>query len=231
MPKTAVLVAYLLGLPLLSYGQAPAATPPDSATLPAPRVYVGLGLYISEYQPLSFDATRYAERLLPVQLTVGYQLRPRWAVQGSAAYSGYQSGYSQPASYPTPLPDVFTEFVLTSSRRNLSVAGLGRYTLTRKAARRLQADALGGATLVKQWFISGNYSDAPNGAGVYYLTGYTHRQVVGVLLTAGAALRYRLVPRLDATFEGTANVDLRGNFSGLSSSLALGLRYGFGKMQ
>jgi hypothetical protein len=50
-----------------------------------------------------------------------------------------------------------------------------------------------------------------------------------VLLTAGAALRYRLVLGLDAAFESTANVDLRGNFSGLSSSLALGLRYSFRK--
>lgn len=50
-----------------------------------------------------------------------------------------------------------------------------------------------------------------------------------MLLTAGAALRYRLVLGLDATFESTANVDSRGNFSGLSSSLALGLRYSFRK--
>jgi hypothetical protein len=190
---------------------------------------VGLGLYTSEYQPISFTRDFYGHRLLPLQLTLGYQLRPRLAVQASVAYSGSESGYSKFPSTPQPLPGLGDDFVVTSARHNLSVAVLGRYTLTRQAARRLQVDALAGATLAKQYFIKPEYSYPANGGGPYYITGYTHSQVTGVLLTAGAALRYRLVLGLDAAFESTANVDLRGNFSGLSSSLALGLRYSFRK--
>lgn len=131
----------LLSVPFLACGQ---------AAPPAARAYVGLGLYTSEYQPISFTRDFYGHRLLPLQLTLGYQLRPRLAVQASVAYSGSESGYSKFPSTPQPLPGLGDDFVVTSARHNLSVAVLGRYTLTRQAARRLQVDALAGATLAKQ---------------------------------------------------------------------------------
>ena len=81
----------LLGSPLPSLAQTSSDTP---AT---PRYYVGLGAYSSFYQSLghaSVGSNDYSFRL-PVQLTAGYQLSPRLAVQVGVAYSSTNYHYDQ----------------------------------------------------------------------------------------------------------------------------------------
>ena len=67
-----VLGILLLASSLTSYAQ---ATDPA----PAPRFYGGLGVYTSSHQNISSWGTNGTR--IPVQAVVGYQLRPRLAVQ------------------------------------------------------------------------------------------------------------------------------------------------------
>ena len=111
----------------------------------AHRFYGGLTVYSSSFQPLGGN---YYHTTVPVQAVVGYQLRPRWAVQVGAAYSGYRQEYSSLGRYAEPGGTNSYDFSYNGSyaMRKLSVALLGRYTLTRTPTHRLQVDALGGFT-------------------------------------------------------------------------------------
>jgi hypothetical protein len=197
-----------------------------------PRFYGGLGVYTSSHQNLGGwgDGAR-----IPVQALVGYQWRPRLAVQLGVAYSGNRSEYTYSTSYnpyyPSP-PTTLTDVVGTYTERSTTISLLARYTLTRKLAHRFQADALGG--------IKAEYSRYRD-VGTYTANNQTTPTVTpfdypatysSTLLSVGISLRYRVVSQLEAMYDFTFDqpVSNGGSRYGLrpSASMALGLRYRFG---
>jgi hypothetical protein len=218
--------ALLLSLPLASRAQSAEALP---------RYYVGLSAYSGTYQVLGGN---YLEgTTVPVQLTVGYQLRPRLAVQLGAAYSGNSYDYAGTGRYyssPAYLaPFFYYDYADHTTRRNTSVALLARYTLTRQPAHHLQFDLLGGVGLEVQKY---NYSEVrtdSDSARTVSKTNYSDRRYTGkeVLLMAGIGTRYRFGQRLEAVLDVTFGKSLWGELtnSRLTSTTALGLRYRFGR--
>lgn len=221
---------YLLGGALLS---APLVGHAQSSGLPAtPHFYGGLGVYSSSHQRLQWRNNDQAH--IPVQALVGYQLRPRLAVQLGLAYSGTSSDYAYSISYssyyPSP-PNTLIDFAGTYRKRSTTTTLLARYGLTRTAAHRFQADLLGGA---KYEYI--HYSD--NGSRT------THDQASPVTtayeypthdtqfaLSLGLGLRYRVAQRAEVTYDYTFDQPLHSSYydsRSLRAAMALGLRYHFG---
>lgn len=207
----------------------------------APRFYVGLGAYSSYYQPLgSQTAPSYTGQFrLPVQLTAGYQLRPRLALQLGVAYSGSTSHYAESTLYQnaTTGPNA-TYYNLDGdyTLRRATVSALARYTLTANPAHRLQFDALGGLTLERSSSRSRgtqtNYAAGTIASTSDYSFGYAQNTL---LLSGGVGARYRLSPRFELTYDFTVNKALTERYSPyysnniLTTSHALGLRYRFGR--
>ena len=125
-----------LALPLLGHAQ---ATAPEPA--PAPRFYVGLAAYSSDYQSIGSRRPGVTGFAVPLQLTAGYQLRPRLAVQVGLAYSGSSyayrgDGYFYNLNSPSNR-GIYYNYSGKSNIRAASASVLARYTLTRKAGHRL----------------------------------------------------------------------------------------------
>ncbi|HET9502882.1 MAG TPA: outer membrane beta-barrel protein [Hymenobacter sp.] len=229
MNYTRILGGFLLAAPLAGFAQATSPIPP--------RYYVGLAAYTSSYQPLGgnyFSGTR-----IPLQLTAGYQLRPRLAVQVGVAYSGLSYSYFNAGRYYTTSgaaasPYAYYEFQGRNQERNTSVALLARYTLTRKPQHRFQADLLGGFTLERERFnrlSTQTYSDSTRANVITENSDDTFRRN-NLLLTGGASARYRFGRHLEAVLDFTISqslTDSRNTYSRLTSATALGLRYRFGR--
>ena len=229
----------LLGTTLPALAQTtPAATPA------APRYFVGLGAYSSYYQPLG-GYTPYSSGgfRVPVQLTAGYQLSPRVAVQVGVAYSGGTSPYVLSTLYQNATTGPNTTYYTLDgdyTQRQTSVSALARYTLTANPAHRLQFDALGGFTLERRSSHSRgtqtNY--APGSAATTSDYDFGHAQNT-LLLTGGVGARYRLSSRFELTYDFTVNKALNDeknvygnsiNYTNyLTTSQALGLRFRFGR--
>lgn len=206
--------------PLLTRAQLP--TP----ATPAPHFYVGLAAYASNYLPLG--QTWRGGFPVPLQATVGYQLGARWALQASVAYSGRGNTY-EGTDYHYTTAGTYLPYTYSGQYRQrlLTASVLGRYTLTRQAAHRLQVDALGGLALVhtRSW---STYTQLDSAAAPFAET-YTYR-LNNLLLNAGLGLRYRLAPSLEATYNLLLGLPLSGYASGgLHPSMALGLQYRFGQ--
>jgi hypothetical protein len=212
-------------LPALGHAQAPA--------LPVPRYYVGLAAYSSAYQQLGGGV--YRTTRLPFQVSAGYQVRPRLAVQLGVAYSSASydnSGSGRYFPYLGPAGGVYQDYSYRGADRSTSLALLARYTLTRHLGQRVQVDALGGVTVeASHYTLTNAYSDSSQ-------VPVTHRYEGrgtdwGVLLTAGPSVRCRLAQHVDALLDFTLNYNLnRGNSPGsslLTGATALGLRYRFGR--
>jgi hypothetical protein len=205
---------------------------------PMPRFYVGVGAYSSYYQKLGGRPPGTTGFGVPVQLTVGYQLRPRWAVQLGLAHSGstaHDAGigyveYFDPGYHPS-------DYYYTEARtvRATSVSALARYSLTRHPAHRLQLDALGGLGLEHR-------SSYTRGTQTYSLGGgsddvsimpYSSQNTQNTfLLILGSAARYRLSPRFELNFDAAMNYATSSpsdQARTLTGSTALGLRYRFGR--
>ena len=216
----------LLTAPFQSFAQTTADSPPH-------RFYVGLGAYHSNYQNLGSWRQGDTGFPVPVQLTAGYQLRPRLALELSAAYSGRTNtygydGYYQNGNDPTLS---YYQYSGTYTERVTTVSALARYTLTRKPARRLQVDALGGFTLVHGNDYARGF-EANDFSGTFRSVPFARRATYNaLLLTAGLGLRYRLTPRFELNFDLTTNRNLThpDRYRGFTGSAALGLRYRFGK--
>ncbi|UOQ69147.1 outer membrane beta-barrel protein [Hymenobacter volaticus] len=209
----------LVGTPLLSCAQS-TAVPAEGA--PAYRFYVGVGAYTSDHE---YWGSRYGfPSTHPLQLTLGYHLRPRLALQlsgVSAATKGSHAGLVPQTSGPA-LP-----YSQTYANRSTSLAALARYTFTRTASHRLQVDGLGGFTVHHYTFDgTGSYPDgnAPGGFGSYD----NHSRTTDVYLTAGASVRYRLTSHLEAVADGMVSTNLQG-LRDVTQAGALGLRYTFGR--
>lgn len=215
----------LLAVPGLGFAQRGTFTP-------VPLYYVGLAAYSSDYQRLG--GTAYSGPRVPVQLTLGYQLTPRLAVQLSGAASSSTSNYSGITGYYTSPTGTtgYKTFIYngSSTARNTTVTLLVRYTLTRQLAHRFQVDALGGLTLELQHYTESNTRaefDSTNTqtAVVRNAADYRHRDL---LLTAGLSPRFRFSRHLEAVLDVALSRNATGTGRGLTGATALGLRYRFG---
>ena len=225
-----------------------AALPSHAQTSPtetaAPRYYVGLAAYSSYYQQLGHpDAgpTGYLQSSsfrLPVQLTAGYQLSPRLAVQVGVAYSSGTSHYGLTTGYSSPTPGTPSPYYTTagtSTQTQVATSILGRYTLTANPANRLQFDALGGFTLERS-ILHNRGTDTNSAQGASTSTDYDYSATRNMLLlTGGVGARYRLSSRFELTYDFTVNKALTNSYTSpanshvLTTSHALGLRYRFGR--
>ncbi|MDQ2772753.1 MAG: outer membrane beta-barrel protein [Bacteroidota bacterium] len=226
---------HLLGLVMLAAAPALAQTaaPAQKPTAPAAplRFYVGLGAYHSNYQNLASWRQGDTGFRVPVQLTAGYQLRPRLALELGVAYSGRGTSYATDGYYYyTSSAPTYFQYAASSTRRMASVSALARYNLTRQAAHRLQADALGGFTLVHETVASHSVAGDSIVGSFQVVPSDFRRAYNTLLLTAGLGLRYRLSPRFALNFDLATNRNLGhpNAYQGFTGSAALGLRYRFG---
>ncbi|RZK97386.1 MAG: hypothetical protein EOO62_28110 [Hymenobacter sp.] len=216
-----ILSSLLLSAPFTGHAQA-------SEPAPNPRFYGGLGLYSSSHQNLSSwgDGAR-----IPVQGVVGYQLRPRLAVQLGVAYNGNRDTYDQ-SQYTYFGPGTLTAYQAgIYTERSTTTSLLARYTLTRKLQHRFQADLLGGGKFEHSFYRNaGTYFDstqaAPTATSFNYSSTYN-----STLLSLGISLRYRVVSHLETVYDLTFDQPISNNARyGLrpQATMALGLRYHFG---
>ncbi|MDO7848091.1 outer membrane beta-barrel protein [Hymenobacter sp. M29] len=220
--------ALLLALPLRSFAQEPTAAP-----APAGRFYVGLAAFHSNYQNVWVWQPNYTGFRVPVQLTAGYQLRPRLALELGVAYRGFTSDYDIDEYYTHSVTGMLTHYQYHSAatNRTATVTALARYALKRQPTQRFQVDVLGGATLVRSSHSSHGYQ-TNLAAGPDQTIPFSNRVASNyLLLTAGLGLRYHLTPRLTLNFDVATNRNVTfpayyGNFTGSS---ALGVRYRLGQ--
>lgn len=207
---------FLLLAPLLGQAQAPVAANPA----PEYRFYAGAGAYTS---PHEYWGRRYETPAThPVQVALGYQLRPRLALELNAVTAASRGSAAGQVPQATGAP---VSYAQTYASRSTSVAVLARYALTCTPARRLQVDGVGGLTLHRFSFDGAStYSDrnAPGGFMHYE----QHSRDGDVLLTAGVSVRYRLCPHLEAVGDGTLSPR---SVHDLTAAAAAGLRYNFGR--
>ncbi|SET13346.1 outer membrane beta-barrel protein [Hymenobacter actinosclerus] len=214
--RTAGICAAALLMPLL--GSAQSSEPAGS------RYYIGLAAYTNWYQRLSREQD--GSRWPPLALTLGYQLRPRWAVQLSAAYSSSPGSYAGVARNPdgSPIGNYRNHYRNSA----LSMTALGRYTITRTLSNRLQLDALGGFSVDRQAYQAKGYNPdylTPAQTTPFDLSSHNYNYALSV----GPSLRYRISSGLEAVGEGTVNMDLRAPRM-ITTSASLGLRYRFGRL-
>ena len=211
-------------LPLAGFAQTEAPAPA------APRFFVGLGIYQLPQSSLMF--TGFA----PVVPTFGVQLRPRLAVQASAAFRSTHHAYEYSATYydvSGGAPGQYYDYTRYGSSRNrsLAVPVLARYTLTRRQRHRFQADLLGGFTWMHQAYHSEqrlvDHVRATDTTSTYDQT-YN-----SLYVTLGPSLRYRVWKGLELTGDLTYNLRVGGSlgrsYRGIEGNLAAGLRYRFGQ--
>lgn len=194
-------------LPLCGYAQTAPAT--DA------KFYVGLGAASSLLKsPDGFGATpvtpttRNDAPVLP-QLTAGWQLAPRLALQLGVRYAQQRSTYTFVQSSPSSSGSANSFLGFENFRfHSLAAPVLLRYTLTRNSAQRLQIDALGGVTLVRRWTQYHNLRrvSAPDSAQADFALD-TQSALAGtdVHATLGLGVRYRVAPRLEIAAEVLAN--------------------------
>ena len=223
-------LSFALGGFLLSVALPALAQTTPAETPATPRFFVGLGAYSSRYQQLGGQYN--SSPRLPLQLTVGYQVRPRLAVQMGVAYSGATASYAESTQYasnaasPTP---TYYAVDAHNTLRQTSASALARYTLTANQAHRMQFDALGGFALEhRNSYSRGTQTD--NFSGTLTTFDYAfHSTQNNLLLTAGLGARYRLGRCVELTYDFTVNKALSGYDRGLTGSQALGVRYRFGR--
>lgn len=212
----------LLSLPFASLAQ-------RADPAPYPRFYGGLAVYSSEYNRFAHAGNGVT---VPLQATMGYQLRPRLAVQAGLAYSSL-SGFNSGAHFDPTTGQNYNPYAYTTTYRNTSWSLLGRYTLTRKPAHRVQFDLLAGFTMERSAYHSTGFStDSVRHTSV--TTAYDERGATTTfLLTAGPSVRYRFGQHLELVYDFLFNCDLSTTrqypYSGITGSAALGLRYRFGQ--
>jgi len=169
---------------------------------------------------------------VPVRLTAGYQLRPRWALQASATYSSYRSSYNLTSAFIDAGGTTYP-FQLDGTTRAARLALLGRYTLSRQPTRRVQVYALGGLTFERGVYANQHtlnfigVSPFPADPGLRRNTLYTRNLLLGV----GPGVSCRLVGPLAAQLEMVLGGYLSTNLPfppGMVGNASPGVRYRFG---
>jgi hypothetical protein len=221
----------LLASPLLSLAQ-------EAAPTPLLRFYGGLGIYSGSYHslgrlrnPAGISAYTYSKNTfeLPVQATLGYQLRPRLAVQLGLIYSGRKSAYTSGNEYTDANANTIRyRNSNQTTLRHYTASLQARYTLTRKPDHRFQADVVGGLSYDHQYYRgigSQEYINVSQGTTVVTNDDNTFPYNES-FLTVGPSLRYRLGQRMEVFYDLLLNQSLSHQYN--SGSMALGLRYRFG---
>lgn len=201
---------------------------PKAPPLPEYRLYGGLALYTGAAQSFGgFYGSRFS---VPVQATLGYQLRPRLAVQVALAYSSAKSDDSYAHDYLDTNANLTSyTSTISASRRAYSTSVLARYTLTRKATHRVQVDALAGPSFDHS---TGGFTsiDTATSQGTtttsYYEQSY---RTTNLLLNLGPSFRYRFGSHIEAMYDILFNVSLTSSYHNANTAMALGLRYRFGR--
>ena len=224
LPPRLALAALLL-VPTLS----PAQTI-DPA--PAPKLYVGLGVVNNGYQELGSNYRGGVQ--VPVQLTAGYQLRPRLAVQVGLTYSGNSNRYDYSGRlYDPSIPDIYYTNTGRGTARRVSGSVLGRYTLTRKAAHRVQFDVLGGFGLEHRSYRTRG-TQTQSTQQTLTTNSYDNRSTyTDAVFTLGPSVRYRFGERLELVYDLLFSTPFLTKKSylteGSTQGMSLGLRYRFGQ--
>ena len=223
---------FILGGLLL--GSSLACQAQDIQPVTTPKFYVGLGVYSAPYQNLGRTNIRDNKYSVPVQATLGYQLRPRLAVQLGLTYSGYKNKFEYDYDYI----DMNTYRVHQNSNYNSTVRTfntslLMRYTLTRQPAHHFQVDLVGGLMLVHQRlhltstevYSYADYPQSPT-TTIENDDSYNYNNLN---VNLGPSFRYRFGQRLEAVGDILFNLSVTSDYHRLDSSLALGMRYHFGE--
>jgi hypothetical protein len=224
-----ILGSLLLSLPLLGLAQ-------DNPSVMAPKFYAGLALYSGSYHslgrlktPASVNTSSTSTYQLPVQATLGYQWRPRLAVQFGLVYSGRKNDYATTNEYT----DANSNRILFNSNgrstlRHYTASLQARYTLTRKPDHRFQVDAVGGLAYDHQYYRGVGSTESTNvSQGTSTSTNYDDTSPYNeASVVIGPSLRYRFGQRLEVVYDLLLNQPL--NRQSNSGSMALGLRYRFG---
>ncbi|WP_208132329.1 outer membrane beta-barrel protein [Hymenobacter sp. BT559] len=214
--------ALIVATPLATLAQS--TSPP-----PVYRFYSGMAAYASTTQAVGgYHGSRYS---VPVQATLGYQLRPRLAVQVGLAYSNVKSNNSYTNNYVDSNANLISSVTTSDDmRRVFTTSLLARYTITRQAAHRFQVDALAGPSFTHSAGRS-TYSETATSQGSssasYSDYSYNYNDL---LISAGPSFRYRFGKHLDAMYDVLLNVSLTNSMNG-STAMALGLRYRFGGLR
>jgi hypothetical protein len=211
--------ALLLSAPLATLAQSP-------DPVPAYRFYGGVAAYTSAAQSLGgYSGSWYN---VPVEATLGYQLRPRLAVQVGLAYSNTHDSFSYTNGYVDANANAVSSLNTSDyTRRVFTTSLLARYTLTRQAAHRFQVDALAGPSLLHSAGRS-TYTETVTSQGSSSVSNYDYSyRYNNLLLNAGPSFRYRFGQHLEAVYDVLFGASLTNRFNG-STSMALGLRYRFG---
>jgi hypothetical protein len=224
-----ILSGLLLNLPFIGFAQ-------DNPHAAAPKFYAGLAIYSGAYHslgrleaPASINTSSTSTYQLPVQATLGYQLRPRLAVQLGLVYSGHKNDYALANEYT----DTNSNKILFNSNgrstlRHYTASLQARYTLTRKSAHRFQVDVVGGLAYDHQYYRGVGSEEYTNvSQGTTTVTNHDDTFPYNeVLINVGPSLRYRFGQRLEVVYDLLLNQPL--NRQSNAGSMALGLRYRFG---
>lgn len=224
-----VLGSLLLGLPFFSRAQ-------DIPSVAAPKFYAGLAIYSGadhslgrSKAPSAINRSSTSTYQLPVQATLGYQLRPRLAVQLGLVYSGRKNDYALADKYT----DANSNTILFNSNgrstlRHYTASLQARYTLTRKADHRLQIDVVGGFAYDHQYYRGVGSEEYINvSQGTSTITNHDDTFPYNeTSVCIGPSLRYRFGQRLEVIYDLLLNQPL--NRQSNAGSMALGLRYRFG---
>lgn len=219
LPQRLFFAGLLATAPFL--GMAQSAAP----AVAVPRFFVGLEGSFGGYPVPKYDTGSNVASVVP---TVGLQVRPRLAVQLSAAYD--QDHSDNTFSYPDNPANPGLYVARTNWRSTLVVPVLARYTLTRQLKHRFQADLLGGVSIV-HYAVRSTVFNMLNYSVVESTYEETNRATAGCL-TLGAGARYAVWPRLELTAEAVLNRQVTspmrtGYFA--HPNLTAGLRYRFGR--
>ncbi|SFQ82498.1 outer membrane beta-barrel protein [Hymenobacter arizonensis] len=195
----------------------------------APRFYLGIGASALSYSPASsYNGFR---RPGPA-LVAGTQLTPRWALQAGAALNWRREGASH--SYrPSPSQDP-TVYEYRVRSTTLTVPLLARHTFTDPAGTNpigpFRADLLGGVTLLH---TATHFTSSSTAAGQAPFLADERYTVTRGSVSLGLGARYALLPRLEVTADGLANVAVTNSFYGTSDRFFLnlggGVRYYLGQ--
>ena len=220
--RYSLLAGLLVAGPLAGWAQ-------GGAPAPAFRYYAGLSAYTSDYQ--SIGGNSLGDLRVPIQATLGYQLRPRLAVQVSAAYS--QSGIdynSLGSNYYPPGGLVASDYQSGKmSASHATVSFLARYAV-RHPDRRLQVDVLAGFSREHETYRNNyRYTAFDSTKAVVSTSSVRTNYTYTIwLLTAGLSTRYRLGRHLDAVLDATLNTRFASLGSPPTLAGALGVHYRFG---
>lgn len=202
-------------------------------TPPLPRWYGSLQYGRQNYQlfyPYKTEPFRTNQRRL--QLSLGYQFTPRWAIQ--AGWGPANGRFDYIAIGTNELSQPVTESSWTKNRSSV-FSTLGRYTFPYEVLKHLQFEVFAGPVVMtdRNW---GEGTRTENGQVTRQHKSDVRSTNVYALLGAGAFYSFgrHFQATADLTFNknfkrtlDAYNVYTTGNRAGISRSVSLGVRYRF----